>query len=130
MLSLTPKNSPFFTSRPGPYVIAEIGVNHEGKLDLAKRLIDEAVEGGADCVKFQTYKAGMLAAKNSPSYWDLKSEPTTSQFELFKKYDAFESAEYAALAEHARARGAAFCSTPFDLGAVELLDPLVPFFKI
>jgi sialic acid synthase SpsE len=130
MLSLTPKTSPFFTSRPGPYVIAEIGVNHEGNVDLAKRLIDEAVEGGADCVKFQTYKASTLAAKNSPSYWDLKSEPTTSQFELFKKYDSFEAADYQALAEHARSRGAVFCSTPFDLDAVEMLAPLMPFYKI
>jgi sialic acid synthase SpsE len=130
MLPLIPKSSPFFTTRPGPYVIAEIGVNHEGDMGLARRLIDEAVEGGADCVKFQTYKAGMLAAKNSPSYWDLGSEPTTSQHELFQKYDNFEAADYAALAEHARARGAVFCSTPFDLGAVEMLNPLVPFYKV
>jgi sialic acid synthase SpsE len=130
MFPAAPANSPFFTRRPGPYVIAEIGVNHEGSLELARRLIDEAVEGGADCVKFQTYKAGTLAAKNSPSYWDLGSEPTTSQFELFQKYDGFEAADYAALAEHAKKRGATFCSTPFDLAAVDMLDPLVPFFKI
>jgi sialic acid synthase SpsE len=42
---------------PGPYVLAEIGVNHEGDLDTALRLIDEAARGGADGVKFQTYKA-------------------------------------------------------------------------
>lgn len=130
MLPLISKDSLFATSRPGPYVIAEIGVNHEGRLDLAKRLIDEAVQGGADCVKFQTYKAGLIAAKNSPSYWDLKSEPTTSQFELFKKYDGFEAADYSALAAHARDRGVHFCSTPFDLGAVEMLEPLMPFYKI
>lgn len=53
-----------------PYVIAEIGVNHEGSIDIAKRLIDEAKEGGADGAKFQTYKAETLASKNSPSYWD------------------------------------------------------------
>ena len=50
-----------------PYIIAEIGVNHEGSLDQAKKLIDLAKEGGADAVKFQTYKAELLASKNSPS---------------------------------------------------------------
>ena len=72
-----------------PYVIAEAGVNHEGSMDLAKRLIDEAAEGGADAIKFQTYKAETIASKDSPYYWDLNSEPTESQFELFKKYDSF-----------------------------------------
>ena len=52
-----------------PYIIAEIGVNHEGSIDQAKRLIDLAKEGGADAAKFQSYKANTLASKNSPSYW-------------------------------------------------------------
>jgi len=111
-------------------VIAEIGVNHEGDLDTAFRLIDEAARGGADAVKFQTYKADKLASKNSPSYWDLSAEPTTSQRELFSKYDGFGDAEYRALAEHASKRDVIFCSTPFDLDAVELLAPMMPFFKI
>ncbi len=114
----------------GPYVIAEIGVNHEGKMELAKQLIDEAVDGGSDCVKFQTYKAHKLASKNSPSYWDLNSEPTTSQRELFKKYDGFDAPEYEALAAHAAERGVDYASTPFDLGAVDMLAPFMPFFKI
>ena len=44
-----------------PYIIAEIGVNHEGDIELAKRLIDEAAEGGAHAAKFQSYKAGLIA---------------------------------------------------------------------
>jgi N-acetylneuraminate synthase len=111
-------------------VIAEIGVNHEGDLALAKRLIDLAAGAGADAVKFQTYKAGLLASRNSPSYWDLACEPTTSQFELFKKYDAFGPTEYQALAAHARTRDVVFASTPFDLDAVDLLEPLMPYYKI
>ena len=47
-----------------PYVIAEAGVNHEGSMDIARRLIDEAALGGADAIKFQTYKAGTLASKH------------------------------------------------------------------
>jgi len=72
-----------------PYVIAEIGVNHEGSLKNAKLLIESAKRGGADAAKFQTYKAGLIASKFSPSYWDTTKEPTTSQYELFTKYDSF-----------------------------------------
>ncbi len=114
----------------GPYVIAEIGVNHEGSLDLARRLVELAASAGADCVKFQTYKAETLASKDSPSYWDLSLEPTQSQFSLFKKYDGFNAPEYEALAAHAHSCGVAFASTPFDMNAVEMLAPLVHFYKI
>lgn len=114
-----------------PYIIAEVGVNHEGKLDLAKQMIDEAALAGAHGVKFQTYKADKIASKeHSKYYWDLKEEPSTSQHELFKKYDAFDRQEYEVLAMHAKAAGVDFLSTPFDLDAVDMLDDLVPFFKI
>ena len=69
-----------------PYIIAEIGVNHEGSLDQAKRLIDLAKKGGADAAKFQSYKADTLTSRNSPAYWDTTKEPTKSQHELFQKY--------------------------------------------
>lgn len=117
-------------SRSKPYVIAEIGVNHEGSMDQAKRLIDLARQGGADAAKFQSYKAGTLASKHSPSYWDTTKEPTRSQYALFQKYDHFGPDEYRALAEHCRLTGIDFLSTPFDDEAIEFLDPLVPFFKI
>ena len=67
-----------------PYVIAEIGVNHECSIKMAKKLIDLAVEGGAHAAKFQTYKAEKLASKNSPAYWNIKKEKTLSQYKLFK----------------------------------------------
>lgn len=113
-----------------PYVIAEIGVNHEGSMDVARRLIDLAREGGADAAKFQTYKAETLASRHSPAYWDLTKEPTTSQFRLFQKYDAFGPDEYRALADHCAAAGIDFASTPFDSAAASMLAPLMPFFKI
>ena len=112
------------------YVIAEIGVNHEGSLDRAKEMIALAKEGGAQAAKFQTYKAETLASRHSPAYWDLAQEPTPSQYALFKKHDHFGDADYEALAAHCRGLGIDFVSTPFDDHAVELLDPLVPFFKV
>jgi N-acetylneuraminate synthase len=116
--------------RSDPYVIAEIGVNHEGSMEKALQLIDLAKSGGADAAKFQSYKADTLASKHSPSYWDTTKEPTRSQYELFQKYDRFEAADYERLAGHCREVGIDFLSTPFDGEAVEFLDPLVPVFKI
>ncbi|MBK9332868.1 MAG: N-acetylneuraminate synthase family protein [Ignavibacteria bacterium] len=113
-----------------PYVIAEAGVNHEGDIELAKRLIYEAAEGGAHAIKFQTYKADMLASKDSPYYWDLKEEPTTSQHELFRKYDKFEKNEYELLKKECDKAGIEFMSTPFDVNAAEFLNDLMPVFKI
>ena len=113
-----------------PYIIAEIGVNHEADMALAKLLIEQAAKGGAHAVKFQTYKAGLIASKDSPAYWDQKKEPTNSQYELFKKYDSFGPEQYLELAEHCKKFDVAFMSTPFDLDAVDFLNPLMPAFKM
>ena len=122
--------SRLITNKSKPYLIAEIGVNHEGSLDQAKCLIDQARRGGADAAKFQSYKADTLASKHSPSYWDTSKEPTLSQHALFQKYDTFGPEDYLVLAEHCNSVGIDFLSTPFDDDAIEFLDPLVPFFKI
>lgn len=121
-----------------PYIIAEIGVNFydiarkEGvtPIEGAKMMISAAAESGADAAKFQSYKSEKIAARQSPAYWDTTKEPTTSQFELFKKFDSFGEEEYRELARFAESIGTTFLSTPFDLEAVEFLDPLVPVFKI
>ena len=113
-----------------PYIIAEIGVNHEGSMAQAKQLIDLAKEGGADAAKFQTYKANRLAARNSPAYWDTTKETTTSQYKLFQKYDAFDADDYEVLADYCERVEIDFLSTPFDSEAVEFLNPRIPFFKV
>ena len=113
-----------------PYVIAEIGVNHEGSLKNAKKMINLASKHGASAVKFQTYKAETLASKNSPSYWDLKKESTKSQFLLFKKYDTFDKSDYVKLSNYCKSKNIDFLSTPFDLEAVDFLDNLVKYFKV
>jgi len=113
-----------------PYIIAEIGVNHEGSLTRAFELIESAKRGGAHAAKFQTYKADMIAAKNSPAYWDLGEEPTDSQHKLFQKYESFDQKEYTALANHCAEVGIDFMSTPFDLESIEWLAPLMKKIKI
>lgn len=114
-----------------PFIIAEIGVNHEGSLERAKNLISSAAGAGAHAAKFQTYTAEKLAARStSPSYWDTSKEPTTSQYELFQRHGTFGEAEYRALAEHCGEVGIEFMSTPFDLEAVGLLDPLMTVTKV
>lgn len=61
-----------------PYVIAEADVNHEGSMDIARRLIDEVALDGANAIKFQTHKAGTFASRHSPAYWDTNKRPTPS----------------------------------------------------
>lgn len=112
------------------YVIAEIGVNHEGDVNLAKKLIEDAAESGANAVKFQTYKAELLTAKDSPSYWDTSKESTLSQYELFKKFDGFNETDYVYLKDYCTEIGIDFSSTPFDLESVDWLSKIVPFLKI
>lgn len=113
-----------------PYVIAEVGVNHEGSMELAKRLVDEAKEGGADAVKFQSYKAETIASKDSPSYWDTNEEPTTSQYKLFKKHDSFWKDEMQELKEYCDEVGIEFMSTPFDIESANFLNEMMDVYKI
>lgn len=120
----------FATNGPNPYIIAEIGVNHEGDFEVAKSMIDSAASAGASCAKFQTYKAETIARVDSPAYWDQAEEPTESQFELFKKFDHLSKSDYENLADHCQRRGIDFASTPFSVEAVSWLAPLMPFIKI
>ena len=121
-----------------PFLIGEIGVNFYDiakkenitPMDAAKLMIKEAKNAGIDAVKFQTYKAEKIASRNSPAYWDLDEEPTTSQFELFKKFDTFGPEEYRELAEYCREVGIMFLSTPFDFEAIDFLDDLMDVYKI
>ena len=121
-----------------PFLIGEIGVNYYdiakskniSNMEAAKLMVKEAKESGCDCVKFQTYKAETIASRNSPAYWDLNEEPTTSQFELFKKFDSFGYEEYKELAEYCKEIGIMFLSTPFDFDSVDYLDEFMDVYKI
>ncbi len=112
------------------YIIAEIGVNHECSISKAKRMIYLAKKNGAHAAKFQTYKARKLASRFSKAYWDTKKEKTKSQFELFSRFDRFDSKEYKILFKYCKKLKIDFLSTPFDLDAVDFLYPLVPAYKV
>ncbi len=116
--------------RANPFLILEAGVNHEGSLDTAYEMIDAAAAAGAQMIKFQSYKAETLASKYSPAYWDTQKEPTTSQFELFKKHDNFGDEEYRKLARRCQQKGILFASTPFDLHFADFLDEFMPVYKV
>ena len=120
------KNNPIVK----PYIIAEVGVNHEGSMKTAKRLVDEAKAGGAHAVKFQSYKAETLASKHSPAYWDTTKEPTESQFKLFKKHDSFWKDEMYELKNYCDEVGIEFMSTPFDVESAGFLNDMMDVFKI
>ena len=113
-----------------PYIIAEAGVNHEGDMNLAKRLIDEAKKGGANAIKFQTYRAHTLASANSPAYWDVNKEPIESQFKLFQKYDKFWKPEFEKLKRYCDDAEIEFMSTPFDFESANFLNEIMNVFKV
>tara|TARA_B100000401_G_C52780430_1_gene707971 strand:+ start:363 stop:1415 length:1053 start_codon:yes stop_codon:yes gene_type:complete len=113
-----------------PYIIAEIGVNHECDLGLAKLMIEQAADSGASCAKFQAYKASTLASKNSPYYWDLNEESTTSQFDLFSKYDHFSIKEFSILSEFCKEKNIDFMLTAFDEDIADSVDHLVEVHKV
>ena len=120
----------FFKKLKKTYIIAEIGVNHSCNMKIAKKQIDLAKKGGASAVKFQTYKANLIASKFSPSYWDLNEEKTNSQFKLFSRYDKFNREDYIDLSNYCKKKKIDFITTPFDVDCVGYLKKIVSSFKI
>jgi len=114
------------------FIIAEAGVNHNGDITLAKKLIDAAVEAGANAVKFQTFKAENVVTLTADKAEYQKNTTGTgeSQYEMIKKLELSE-ADFWDLSKYAKTAGIIFLSTPFDEDSVELLDQIgVPAFKI
>ena len=108
-------------------IIAEAGVNHNGSVDLALRLIDAAVEAGADVVKFQTFNTAKVIARHAPKaqYQRETCGAEESQFEMVRKLE-LDAAAFHRLAEHCAAAGIEFLSTPFDQESLELLVRELP----
>lgn len=104
------------------FIIAEAGVNHNGSLDMAKKLIDAAASAGADAVKFQTFKASDIVSRRAPkaAYQERTTGQEESQFEMIRKLE-LSADDHHALLEHAAGSGIEFLSTPFDLLSLGLL---------
>jgi N,N'-diacetyllegionaminate synthase len=113
-------------------IIAEAGVNHNGSLEMALRLVDAAADAGADVVKFQTFIAEEVVSPVAPKA-DYQVETTggsESQLEMVKKLE-LPTGAFGQIERHCRQRGIVFMSTPFDKGSVDLLKDLgVVAFKI
>lgn len=105
------------------FLIAEVGVNHDGALDKAKALIDIAADAGADAVKFQTFNADKLVSRDAPQAEYQKrnlGDPEGSQWELLKGLELSDD-DHRTAADHCAARGIEFMSTPFDLDSAKFL---------
>lgn len=114
------------------FVIAEAGVNHNGDIRMAKRLIDAAAKAGADAVKFQTFSAERLTVSTAPlaKYQKRGRSRAKNQRQLLQKLE-LDAGAHRTLRAHCRKRGIRFLSTPFDEGGADLLAGLgVAAFKV
>jgi N-acetylneuraminate synthase/N,N'-diacetyllegionaminate synthase len=116
----------------GPtFIIAEGGVNHDGQVEVAHRLVDAAADAGADAVKFQTFDPAALAAAGAPTAEYQRRSTTDDDQRAMLARLALPAEAWAALRDHAAERGIVFLSTPFDDASADLLDDLgVPAFKV
>ncbi|MDB4020985.1 N-acetylneuraminate synthase family protein [Litorivicinus sp.] len=114
------------------FIIAEIGVNHNGSVELAKEMIREAARCGADCVKFQTFKADRVASDSAPkaSYQLKTTDPQESQIAMLEQLELGFN-EYRDLVKCCQEEGVVFMSTPYNVEDLEFLEELgVPAYKL
>ena len=114
------------------FIIAEAGVNHNGSLKLARKLIDVAAEAGADAVKFQTFKAEKIISKyaQKAEYQKRSTDASESQLDMVRKLELDED-DHEELFGYCRSKDIIFLSTPFDLDSIDLLNQLgLEIFKI
>lgn len=114
------------------FIIAEAGVNHNGSIELAKKLIDAAVEAGADAVKFQTFKAESIISKFAPKadYQKKNTEHNESLLDMLKKLE-LSYKDFKDLKKYCDNKGIMFLSTPFDLDSALFLKNIgLEIFKI
>jgi len=114
------------------FFIAEAGVNHNGDREMAHRLVDVAVEAGADAIKFQTFKAESLISSHAPKakYQLQTTDASESQLEMVRNLE-LSMDTFRELQNHCQEKGVLFMSTPFDEESVDFLSDIgVPVFKI
>lgn len=107
------------------FIIAEAGINHNGSIKLAKKMIDAAIASKADAVKFQTFKAENVISKHAPKaeYQMLTTDPGESQLEMARKLE-LTSDDFRELNLYCKRKGIMFLSTPFDFNSIDLLNKL------
>lgn len=113
------------------FIVAEAGVNHNGSMTLAKKMIDAAKAAGADAVKFQTFKAEELATKRAPKAgYQKKRVKGKSHYEMLKELE-LSAEDFKQLSYYSSRKKIIFLSTPFDALSADLLDKIgMPAFKI
>lgn len=114
------------------YIIAEAGVNHNGSLEMARKMVEVAKESGADAVKYQTFKTENIILRNAPksTYHIETTGNDQSWFDLLKTQELSREM-HIDLIEHCRRVGITFLSTPYDEESADLLDELdVPAYKV
>ena len=114
------------------FIIAEAGVNHNGSVRIAKKLINAAIEAGADAVKFQTFKAQAVVSRYAPKamYQEKNTDTNESHLEMLKNLELNEEA-HRILVDYCKHKGIIFLSSPFDLKSIDLLNKLnLKIFKI
>jgi len=131
---VTPINISGHKIGPGEpcFIIAEAGVNHNGDMNLARRLVSAAVDVGADAVKFQTFTAERLATADAPKaeYQLRTTNGSESQFEMLQRLE-LSAEDHKKLSDYCNDLGILFMSSPFDEQSADLLADLdVPVFKI
>lgn len=115
-----------------PFVIAEIGVNHNGNVMLAKKMIDAAKKAGADCVKFQTFNSINLVSKKTPMapYQILNTKKNQGQFKMLEKLQ-LNFYEHVEIMRYCKVKNILFLSTPYNFEDVNMLDKLnIKAFKL
>jgi len=114
------------------FIVAEAGVNHNGSIELAKKLIDVASDAGVDAIKFQTFKANKLATKNASKamYQKNTTNKNETQFDMLKKLELSVDS-HKELISYCKSKKITFLSSPFDHESIELLKDLdLEIFKI
>lgn len=113
-------------------IIAEAGVNHNGSVKIAKKMIDIAADSGVDFIKFQTFNSDSLVTTSSikAEYQKKFTNPSESQFEMIKKLE-LDLTAHKELIKHCEKRGVKFLSTAFDHESIDMLTQLnIPLYKI
>jgi len=110
------------------FVVAEAACNHMCDIRLARKMIDEAADAGADAIKFQTYKAEKLVTKDAVAFW---GKDTIRQIDYYRRLDRFGMEEYAKLFRYAKKKGLIGFSSAFDFESSDMLNDIgMPVFKI